>query len=230
MWFYTTTKTFCLSTGIDRIITEFAFSGTYAPTIFCSDEYFEYVRTEGDRSKSPNPLESRANSFLMIGYYKNIQEIQQRETFVTFGDETGVCGGDSGTSAVMLYPRTGQVKDWMVICPFMFGRWLGSKSESDMESDLESDSPSDSSSDSPSESQSEPELGLRYLSEYRVLPLENLLGRHIDDIINETPEGYILHELSHSGIIFNLLDVDHNGNQKQDLVMLGWLDLTELAT
>lgn len=199
------TETLCVSIGIDKIIIDFAFSGTYAPIIYCSDEFFEYVRTEGNRSKSPDLSESGANSISIIDYYKNIQEIEQTETFVDgFGDETGVCG-DGGTSGVMLYPRTGPVKDWIVICPSMFGRWFESKSESDMESD----------------SGSNTGLGLRYLSEYRDLPLEKLIDRHIDDMMNETPEGLILHELSHSGIIFSLLDVDHNGNQKKARIMLG---------
>lgn len=34
------------SVVINSIISDFAFSESYAPTIFCTDEFFEYVRTE----------------------------------------------------------------------------------------------------------------------------------------------------------------------------------------
>ncbi|KAJ5570174.1 uncharacterized protein N7459_009604 [Penicillium hispanicum] len=109
---------------IDRILSSHAFSGSYSPTIFCSDKAFEYVRTEGNRA-----------------VYKNTRDPDQREVNVEDGQQAGICykenqNEEGHQSAMMLYPP-GNNADWMLICPVCFNRWKlpGSEPEKGSESD-----------------------------------------------------------------------------------------------
>ncbi|KAJ5151932.1 hypothetical protein N7492_010227 [Penicillium capsulatum] len=160
---------------IDQIMTDFAFSGSYSPKIFCSEKFFEYVRTEGNQD-----------------FYKNTQDAAQREFVLEFGGKAGVCG-DRTTSAAMLYPTKGAADDWMIVCPFMFQKWR--------------------------------QMNFRHLSDYRAVPFEGFRGQYMDHIMLYTPEAYIFHELTHSAIIFNLMSVDHNGNQRENRIMLGDMEV-----
>ncbi|KAJ5161937.1 hypothetical protein N7492_007329 [Penicillium capsulatum] len=169
---------------IDKIISDFAFSGTYAPVIFCTDKYFEYARSEDGEQ-----------------IYKNTLDRDQRETANPFGEESGICD-DPAIGAAMLYPTTGEVADWMLFCPKLFEKWL----------------PTDS--DSGEQSNSGPGSDLRYLTDYRALSLDAMIGKKIDHIAWVVPEVIMLHELTHSGMIFNLFDVDNHGNRQEELMML----------
>lgn len=128
-----------------------------------------------------------------------------------FGAESGVCD-DEDVFAAMLHPITGGVADWMLICPFMFEKWLGSDSESDSGSESMSDSGDD----------------LRFLSDYRALSLSDMMQKHLDDIMADCPEGVLFHELSHSEHVFNLIDVDNNGNHVENNINLGGLNQRRL--
>ncbi|KAJ5831829.1 hypothetical protein N7474_000140 [Penicillium riverlandense] len=174
----------------DKIISDFAFSGTYAPTIFCTDEHFIYERSENDYK-----------------FYRNNLDSNNREVVMSFGEESGICD-DEDVFAAMLHPTTGAVSDWMLICPFMFEKWLGSDSNSD------SGSQSDSGDD------------LRYLSDYRALSLNDMIGKHLDDIMGDCPEGVLFHELSHSEHVFSFIDVDDNGNQVEQNINLDDVEIS----
>lgn len=45
---------------------------------------------------------------------------------------------------------------------------------------------------------------VQYLSEYHALSFGQMLSMHLDDIMEACPEGDLLHELTHSMVIFNL--------------------------
>ncbi|KAJ5182960.1 hypothetical protein N7492_000576 [Penicillium capsulatum] len=167
---------------IDTILLDFAFSGFYSPVIFCTDEAFKYVRTEGQKK-----------------FFQNTHDPEQREVKGKAGTPKGLCD-DYPTRGLMMYPTTGEMADWMLLCPALLNQWLGIHSDPDPGPDSNSDSDWDSESDL----DLDPPVHRRYISQYRELGLADLIDRHLDEIMTLTPEGTLGHELTHSAQIFTL--------------------------
>lgn len=182
---------------------DYLLSGQYAPSIFCGDDAFQYVRTEGDMSQFPGlsfdlmiaSIPDYWKAYISTEYYKNTEDPDKRQIGGDTGSASGKCDGQS-IAAIMMSPTTGKIADWLLLCPDLIRKWLEGDSDADEDSDLEG----------------APDP--RSLSDYKKLDLEDMLDRPLDEIMSHTPEGTLLHELTHSRQIFTIDNqfVSHGGN------------------
>lgn len=187
------------------IIKEFAFSGTYAPTIICGDDHFEFTRRD-NRGRGVSNFFSddltmrdlKADTIPAI--FKNT--LDQEQKLVSLGsdyDGSGPPVCDPYTSASMLFPESAGGEgneDWILFCPSHLDWWARTDDE-------------------------KPVRGFTYLSQYHDLSLQDTLGLSLDDLVGTTPEAQVLHELTHSSKMFTLLDISHDGHTSRKSLGLG---------